>query len=115
MPRPPLIWSLAIAFVPCVSAATSAVAQCQAPETFHITQDDSEVLGWNVSLDGDRLLVGVPRGGCSSGSAYVYGASGGEWIQLAELPVSGASSCAEFGYSVWLRVGLERRGHAHRV
>ena len=60
-----------------------------------------DAFGESVSLDGDRALVGAPRGR----SAYVFTFSGTSWSQQAKLVPSGATSPSQvdgFGISVSL-------------
>lgn len=58
--------------------------------------------GASVALDGDRLVVGAPKGG--TGRAYVFDRQpNGEWVEQALLLPSDLASADEYGYSVAVR------------
>jgi hypothetical protein len=79
--------------------------------------DADDQFGWSVAVDGDTVVVGVPRersaatgvnGDASddsaswAGAAYVFVETGGVWSQQAYLKASNAQAGDEFGYSVAL-------------
>ena len=59
--------------------------------------------GWSVALSGDTAIIGAyldDDGASKSGSAYVFGRSGGSWSEQAKLNASDPTTNAQFGYSV---------------
>ncbi len=72
----------------------SQVAELEGSDT--ATGDD---FGAAVSISGTNVVVGAPRHG-GTGSAYVFTASSGSWIQGAELDGSDTSTGDDFGTSV---------------
>lgn len=62
--------------------------------------------GASVSLYGDRLLIGAPKGRYIStegiGSAYIFELVKGEWIQIQKLNASDGKPNNKFGFSVSL-------------
>lgn len=59
--------------------------------------------GVSVGVSGDTIIVGAPWDddvGSLSGSAYVYGWRGGDWIEEAKLTASDAEGGEQFGFSV---------------
>lgn len=60
-----------------------------------------DYFGYDVSLDGDTVLVGVPQAG-QAGAAYVYTRALGAWSQQAKLTAPDAASGNWFGASVSL-------------
>ncbi len=58
--------------------------------------------GAAVALEGDRLVIGAPKGG--TGRAYVFDRqSSGDWVQQALLLPTDLASADEYGYAVALR------------
>lgn len=60
-------------------------------------------LGWNVALDGDRVLAGAPNNndaGNDSGSAYIYDRLRGLWSESDKLVAPDAAAGDQFGKSV---------------
>ena len=85
------------------SARAQSVPQC-ALETAHVIAADAEpgdTFGHTVGVDGASLVVGayfdddVASGG---GSAYVFVASGGAWIQQGKLLPSDGTAFDRFGW-----------------
>ena len=63
----------------------------------------SDEFGYVVSLSGDTAVVGAYRdddAGSTSGSAYVFGRSGGSWSQQEKLTAADGASSDEFGFAV---------------
>ena len=63
----------------------------------------SDLLGFSVAIDGDRMVVGAARGdgvAADSGAAYVYQLSGGTWTEVAKLTASDGAALDLFGWSV---------------
>jgi hypothetical protein len=74
---------------------------------------DDGLFGSSVSLNGGVALIGASNrnpsmdsAGTSTGAAYVFAQSGGNWVQQAELTASDAASGQEFGFSVSLSGGV---------
>lgn len=93
----------------CTLGPEHAEAQCAPREVAKLTASNGspgDMFGQSVSIDGDTLVVGVPRdddNGIDSGSAYVYVRDHNEnrgWMRVAKLlPLDGSPS-DEFGQSV---------------
>ncbi len=61
--------------------------------------------GWSVSLSGDSALIGTDGDddqGESSGSAYVFNRTGGDWTQQAKLLASDGAMTDRFGWRLCL-------------
>lgn len=59
--------------------------------------------GWDLSLDGDTLIVGAPsRGVGTTGGVYVYTRSGTTWSERTILVASDTGNPSEFGASLAL-------------
>lgn len=59
-----------------------------------------DLFGDQVALLGDTLLVGVLRDNNTTGSAYVFGRSGGTWTQQQKLTASDAETGDGFGQAL---------------
>jgi len=60
--------------------------------------------GWNVSLDGQRIVIGAPDvGAAGTGAAYVFELAGGLWQEVTKLTASDAAAEDGFGWSVSVR------------
>ena len=62
-------------------------------------------VGWSVSIDGDRALVGAlgdSEQGVFAGAAYVFAFNGATWTQEAKLTASDGADFDFFGWSVSL-------------
>ncbi|UCF08001.1 MAG: thrombospondin type 3 repeat-containing protein, partial [Thermoplasmata archaeon] len=69
---------------------------------------DSDIFGWSVSINGYTIVIGAPGdddSGSNSGSAYVFGYSGGTWGEEQELTASDAVADESFGFSVSISGG----------
>lgn len=67
------------------------------------TLDDQ--LGYAVSLEGDRLMLGAwndGANGASSGSVYVFEFNGTSWLQTSKITASDAAQGQEFGAAISL-------------
>ena len=67
------------------------------------TLDDQ--LGYAVSLDGDRVMLGAwndGANGASSGSVYVFEFNGTSWLQTSKITASDADQWHEFGAAISL-------------
>ena len=65
--------------------------------------------GWSVAIDGDEAMIGAPfdsDAGVHSGSAYVFGFNGSEWVQEDELHASDAEAEDMFGRAVSISNGV---------
>ncbi len=65
----------------------------------------TDSFGWDVSLDGDRLLVGaigVDTTAIGTGAAYVFQRTSGTWTQQAMLTASNPAADDDLGMSVSL-------------
>jgi cysteine-rich repeat protein len=61
--------------------------------------------GWDVSLDGDLVVIGAYRdddNGTDSGSAYVFGQTAGVWTEQVKLVPTDNSFDDDFGWAVAL-------------
>jgi len=68
-----------------------------------------DMFGGAVALEGEQAVVGASRddtAGAASGSAYVFGRSGGVWSELAKLTAADAAEYDTFGTSVALSGGV---------
>ncbi len=68
-----------------------------------------DMFGGAVALEGERAVVGASwddAAGTASGSAYVFGRSGGVWSELAKLTAADAAEYDQFGTSVALSGGV---------
>ena len=85
---------------------TSLILPCLQEEKLLASDGAAEdVFGASVSISGDTALVSAHRDadkGSSSGSAYIFVRSVGEWVQQAKLIASDGSFSDIFGYSVSL-------------
>ncbi|MBN2021933.1 MAG: hypothetical protein JW809_04000 [Pirellulales bacterium] len=63
----------------------------------------SDYFGYSVAIQGTTIVVGAYRdhdAGTSSGSAYVFGFNGAEWVQQQKLTAADATAGDAFGYDV---------------
>jgi alpha-tubulin suppressor-like RCC1 family protein len=71
-----------------------------------ITSNDVEAddyFGWNVSIDGDRMVVGANNEdtrGSNAGAAYIFERSGSTWSEVKKITAGDAQANDSFGYSV---------------
>ena len=68
-----------------------------------LTASDGAVddhFGQSVSISGDYVVIGAPRGDGSSGSAYVFARSGTSWTQQAKFIAPDRTAGDRFGESV---------------
>ncbi len=76
----------------------------QVAKLVHADAAPSDILGWNLSIDGDTIVSGAhfnDDAGSRSGSAYVFvRGAGGQWAQQAKLTASDAAADDEFGHDV---------------
>jgi len=72
----------------------------------------NDEFGWNVSIDGDYAIVGVPNEDedasgvntlTNAGSAYIYVRSGGVWTQQQKIVPSDRNANDVFGYNVSIK------------
>jgi hypothetical protein len=76
--------------------ASPAIAQTQLTDP---GATDTDEFGASVAVSGTELVVGAPQTATSTGVAYAFGYSDGEWTQQAkETPGSGVVD--QYGYSV---------------
>ncbi|MCO6459472.1 MAG: hypothetical protein J5I93_29520 [Pirellulaceae bacterium] len=61
---------------------------------------DHDLFGRSLDLVGPYALIGAPGVASSSGAAYVFERSGGNWSQLDKLTVGGGQANDRFGFSV---------------
>lgn len=72
-------------------------------------ENDYDLFGRAVALDGDFAVIGAPRdddGGSDSGSAYIFQRVSGSWSQVAKLTASDADVGEFFGWSVAIQGDL---------
>ena len=70
-----------------------------------LTASDAQAgdfFGGDVSISGDRALVGAQAAAAETGAAYVFANSGGTWAEETILTASDAQFIDEFGFSVSL-------------
>ena len=62
----------------------------------------SDNFGSSVSMnsDGTKVIIGAPIPTTGSGKAYIFGLSGGSWVEEAGLTASDGAINDQFGYSV---------------
>ena len=62
----------------------------------------SDNFGSSVSMnsDGTKVIIGAPIPTTGSGKAYIFGLSGGSWVEEAGLTASDGATNDQFGYSV---------------
>jgi hypothetical protein len=97
-----LIFS-AVGFTVC-GASSSAAAQTatRVRQVAEITDPENgadDQFGYSVAMNGNTLVVGAPQFLGSTGLAYIFVNSGGNWREAAKL-TSGNSQSIEFGTSV---------------
>ena len=75
-------------------------------ETVKLIAPDGAVhdgFGSSIAVAGDTVMVGAPRDddkGTSSGSVYLFVASGGRWVEEAKRTASDGAAYDRFGWSV---------------
>jgi hypothetical protein len=72
---------------------------------------DGDGFGWSVALDGDFALIGAYRDddmGVNSGSAYVFGRSGGAWSESLKLLASDSSPFDELSFRTGVSISGAR-------
>ena len=75
-------------------------------ELFPSDPATSDVLGWSVAIDGNKVLAGAPlKSGTAefAGAAYVFSRAGSVWTAEAKLVPADAQANDYFGYALALR------------
>ncbi|MGD8781286.1 MAG: T9SS type A sorting domain-containing protein [Ignavibacteria bacterium] len=83
--------------------STSLFAQNWEELEYFKPSSNGDALGHSVAISGNYAIVGAPSdddGGSTSGSAYIYKLSEGNWTQMVKLNASDADQYCQFGYSV---------------
>ena len=57
-------------------------------------------LGYSVSIEGTRMIVGATKAGSNKGAAYIYDKVGSNWVLQATLTASDGQTGDRFGFDV---------------
>jgi hypothetical protein len=92
-----------VAALTALALSTPTLAQCENGKPLPLDQAASDQFGRVLAVSGDTLVAGAhldDDAGTSSGSAYVFDASGLNWTQAAKLVATDGASSDNFGSAV---------------